>query len=94
MIKNEMNTATKTTVKYNHILTQDFLIEADYYGEEVWEKAGKLLKTTKDARKYVDYFAGYIAHGIGRTIPGDLVKVVKVTTTTTTVTEEEDVVWE
>ena len=85
MIKNE----TKTTVKYNHILTQDFLIEADYYGEEVWEKAGKLLKTTKDARKYVEYFAGYIAHGIGRTIPGDLVKVVKVTTTT--VTEEEEV---
>ena len=93
MIKNEMNTATKTTVKYNHILTQDFLVEADYYGEAVYAKAGDLLKTTPRACKYENYFWGYIGHGIDRTVPGDLVKVVKVTTTTTTVTEEEEVVW-
>ena len=94
MIKNEMNTATKTTVKYNHILLQDFLIEADYYGEEVWAKAGRLLKTTPRACKYEDYRYGELCTGIDRWVPGDLVKVVKVTTTTTTVTEEEDVVWE
>ena len=94
MIKNEMNTATKTTVKYNHILTQDFLIEADHYGKPVIAKAGMLLKTTKRACLYKDYFWGYLDMGITRYVPGDLVKVVKVTTTTTTVTEEEDVVWE
>ena len=94
MIKNEMNTATKTTVKYNHILAEDYIVEADFYGQPVIAKAGMLMRTTKRACLYKDYFWGYLATGIERYIPGDLVKVVKVTTTTTTVTEEEDVVWE
>ena len=92
MIENEMNATTKTTVKYNHILIQDVLIEEDWYGQAVWAKAGELMKVTKTACQYEQYLWNRLE--VGRYIPGDLVKVVKVTTTTTVTETTEDVVWE
>ena len=89
MIKN-----TKTTVKYNHILTQDYVVEANWYGKPVIAKAGQLMKITKRACKYRDYFWGYLDMSVPRYVPGDLVKVVKVTTTTTVTEDVEDVVWQ
>jgi hypothetical protein len=92
MIENEMNATTKTTVKYNHILAQDYLVEENWYGQPVWAKAGQLMRVTKTPCLYKEYLWDRLDHG--RLIPGDLIKVVKVTTTTTVTETTEDVVWE
>ena len=90
-----MTTETTTTVEYYHILTEDFLIEENFNGCEIYAKAGLFLHSTAKPCKLESYKfnASYNLRRWNENlprIPGDLIKLVKVTKTVTRTEERED----
>ena len=90
-----MTTDTTTTVEFEHILTEDFLLLENFHGNPIYAKAGTILRTAAKANKLEDYRYPFTIRNrdeILPRIPGNLVKLVQVTRTTTRTVEREDLV--